>query len=61
LVEYRDEFIKGSEPEFSQHEYALDATGELLGLSDARMANIVGIPLVAMTADGQVLLSRPRV
>lgn len=37
------------------HQYAVDATGEILGLSDARMANIVGISLMAITADGQVL------
>ncbi len=37
------------------HQYAVDAAGEILGLSDARMANIVGISLLAITADGQVL------
>lgn len=35
-----------------------DATGEILGLSDARMANIVGITLVAITSDGPVLFVR---
>lgn len=40
------------------HEYAVDATGEVLGLSDVRMANIVGITLVAITAAGQVLFVR---
>lgn len=35
-----------------------DATGEILGSSDARMANIVGITLVAITSDGPVLFVR---
>lgn len=41
------------------HQGAVDAGGELLGLSDACMANIVGISLMAITADGQVLFVRP--
>ena len=40
------------------HDYAVDSTGKILGLSDARMANIVGISLLAITADGQVLFVR---
>lgn len=40
------------------HNYAVDATGKILGLSDSRMANIVGISLLAITSDGQVLFVR---
>lgn len=40
------------------HDYAVDSTGKILSLSDARMANIVGISLLAITADGQVLFVR---
>lgn len=40
------------------HPYAVDASGEILGLSDARMANIVGVSLMAITADARVLFVR---
>lgn len=40
------------------HDYAVDTTGKILSLSDARMANIVGISLLAITADRQVLFVR---
>lgn len=48
----------GKETRSVAHEYAVDASGRILGLSDARMANIVGITVFAITADEQVLFVR---
>lgn len=40
------------------NEYAVDTKDRMLDLSDARMANIVGITLIAITSDGYVLFVR---